>query len=604
MPFTKIPNAEPIPGYRLIAPLGCGGFGEVWKCQAPGGIFKAIKFVYGNLDSLDATATPAQAEMTAIQHVKDVRHPFLLSIDRIECVAGELMIVTELADKNLHEVMIAFQHQGEQGMPRRELLHFLSEAAEVLDLMNMQHGLLHLDVKPRNFFLVGNHVKVADFGLVTSLAGAGTAVMGGAVTPLYASPEVFVGKPSSTSDQYSLACCYVELLTGKPPFHGQNGRQLWLQHTTFEPDLSRLPEIERPILAKALAKDPPQRHPSCVQFIRAVQGERRRNRATDNTGESAGHIPGNPTSTSGTVASESLAQTPTSERQTVPDWRSNAKGQASSPRPVAGYELLENQGSNLLADLWKAKSPDGRVRQVKVIYGFAGQVDEALSKLLALRHPALPEIEVAQNDPGFLVLVHECITHTVRDRFQECRAKKLPGIPRTELLDYLRTTAEVVDFVQENHGIHHLGLNPKQLVLTDTGLQVADFGSAHLFWLPAGQPIAERNARYAAPELFSREIHRNSDQFSVAIMYQELLTGVHPFAGMSPVASASVRAKASPNLEVLQSADRKAIAKALDPDPELRWSSCVELVRELQGANGTESSPIGEVHGALDLVPA
>src|SRR5262249_58054243 len=136
--------------------------------------------------------------------------------------------------------------------------------------MNERHGLQHLDIKPRNLFLVSDRVKVADFGLVKHLERTSASGILGAVTPLYAPPETFSGVISSHSDQYSLAIVYQELLTGHRPFNGKNARQLANQHMNEAPDLRALPEPERPIVARALEKDPAKRFPNCLAFTRAL----------------------------------------------------------------------------------------------------------------------------------------------------------------------------------------------------------------------------------------------------------------------------------------------------------------------------------------------
>jgi serine/threonine protein kinase len=264
------PGDEVLPGYQLIAPIGSGGFGEVWKCTAPGGLHKAIKFVFGNLDSLDGDALKAEQELRALGRMKEVRHPFVVSIERIDNISGELLILMELADKSLHDVVVECQTQGLPGIPRDLLLNYLADAAEGLDHLNDKHNLQHLDVKPKNLFLVGDRVKVADFGLVKHLERHSSSGLMGGVTPVYAAPETFANKISKKSDQYSLAVVYVDLLTGVKPFAGKNIRQLALQHMTETPDLNMLPPEDRPIVARALSKNPEDRFPSCAAFVHTL----------------------------------------------------------------------------------------------------------------------------------------------------------------------------------------------------------------------------------------------------------------------------------------------------------------------------------------------
>ncbi|MCI0641474.1 MAG: protein kinase [Gemmataceae bacterium] len=285
-------NTEIIPGYKLLERLGHGGFGEVWKAEAPGGFYKAIKIVYGNLESesLEDEGGRARQELKSLERVKAVRHPFILSLERFDIVKGKLLIVMELADKNLMDRFLECRAQDLPGIPRDELLRYMEEAAEALDLMNIEHQLQHLDIKPQNLFLVYNHVKVADFGLVKGLEGLRTQVTGG-VTAVYAPPETFDGVISRYCDQYALAIVYQEMLTGKLPYSGKNPRQLMLQHMTGKPNLEPLPACDRDALTRALSKKPEERFPSCREFVFAL---RHGSVTPPATGKSTGVLPAAP----------------------------------------------------------------------------------------------------------------------------------------------------------------------------------------------------------------------------------------------------------------------------------------------------------------------
>src|SRR4029078_2403657 len=154
-----------LPGYVLSERIGSGGYAEVWRAEAPGGIEKAVKIVYGYHNDEFAAQ-----ELKSLERIKGVRHPFLLSLERFEVLNGRLAIITELADMSLDQRLTQCQAEGLVGIPRDEPLRYVAEGAEALDFLSQRHGLLHLDIKPENLLISGDHVKVADFGLVKELA--------------------------------------------------------------------------------------------------------------------------------------------------------------------------------------------------------------------------------------------------------------------------------------------------------------------------------------------------------------------------------------------------------------------------------------------------
>jgi hypothetical protein len=234
-------------------------------------LLKAVKILHDCLEpNANGGMQRAEQELNALKRVQAVRHPYLLSLERYDIVDGRLVIVTELADCNLYDRFLEYRQKRQAGIPRDDLLRYMQEAAEVLDLMNDKYQLQHLDIKPQNLFVVHDHVKVADFGLVTDVSGVNTD-QEGAATPVYAAPETFENRLSPFCDQYSLAIVYQELLTGKRPFPANNIQQLVTQHLQAAPDLSALPPSDRAALARALAKIPEQRHASCLAFVRALQ---------------------------------------------------------------------------------------------------------------------------------------------------------------------------------------------------------------------------------------------------------------------------------------------------------------------------------------------
>ncbi|GAC1613371.1 MAG: hypothetical protein NVS4B7_04790 [Ktedonobacteraceae bacterium] len=163
----------------------------------------------------------------------------------------------------------------------QEVERIVGQAAAALQHAH-NHGIIHQDVKPSNFLIQGKakdasrlNIQLADFGvakLMTTTSESQT-VRG---TPIYMAPEQWEGQPGPATDQYALAVMAYELLTGRPPFIGNNQQHLWHQHHHIAPlppcALNpRLPKDLDTVLLRALSKNPKDRFRSMAAFAQAFQ---------------------------------------------------------------------------------------------------------------------------------------------------------------------------------------------------------------------------------------------------------------------------------------------------------------------------------------------
>ena len=115
MPDSTLAPGGP-EGYRLLDLLGRGGFGEVWRAEAPGGVKVAVKI-------LSLTLKPAEAkrELAALNSILELRHPYLLSLQAIFYHGDRILVVMELADGSLRSPAELLPRGRTAGHPRRRV---------------------------------------------------------------------------------------------------------------------------------------------------------------------------------------------------------------------------------------------------------------------------------------------------------------------------------------------------------------------------------------------------------------------------------------------------------------------------------------------------
>ena len=247
--------------FRLIDRLGRGTAGEVWRARAIHEGVESVE-VAVKLISRPPGHRITKKELSALDLMKRLRHPFLMPIHAYGFSGGCLVVVSELADGSLK----TRNDECEGKIPIAELLRYIEESASALDYLKRE-GVAHRDVKPANILILQSHAKLGDFGLARLLIDESPDMEATRVgTPLYMSPEIWLRKLSPESDQYSLAATFAELQLGRPLFNVRSLDEAAIKHISEKPDLAPLPKAQQRVLRKALSKQPEHRYPSCTAF--------------------------------------------------------------------------------------------------------------------------------------------------------------------------------------------------------------------------------------------------------------------------------------------------------------------------------------------------
>ena len=193
--------------YRIIAPLGSGGFGTVYLAQDTW-IDKKVAIKVPHRQNLDFGELLREPRLLA-----SVSHPNIVAITTAEKQDGVFFIVMEYVPGETLENIIALK--GAIELPRA--LDFTCQICNAMDHAHRQ-GVMHRDLRPANVLIGENDMlKVADFGTsrFLEIAAHGTTVIG---SPPYMAPEQFHGKAVFASDIYSLGVTMYQMLTGTLPY--------------------------------------------------------------------------------------------------------------------------------------------------------------------------------------------------------------------------------------------------------------------------------------------------------------------------------------------------------------------------------------------------
>jgi serine/threonine-protein kinase len=247
--------------YRMVAPLGRGGMGEVWRADDLAlGQPVALKFLP---EPLAGDPDRLQRLRKEVALARRVSHPNCCRVYDLAGDGGRPFLTMEFVDGE--DLAGLLRRVGR--LPEEKAVEAARQLCAALAAVHAQ-GVLHRDLKPANVMLDGRgKVRLADFGLAAAAAEAGEDRPG---TPAYMAPEQLTGQPASErSDLYALGLVLYELFTGRRAFEGAGRDAPPSRPSRHVSGLA--PAVERTIL-RCLEKDPAARPASAYEVLAGLPG--------------------------------------------------------------------------------------------------------------------------------------------------------------------------------------------------------------------------------------------------------------------------------------------------------------------------------------------
>lgn len=246
------PGAE-IGGYTILAPLGSGGMGTVYRAVDGGGTPVALKLLHPHIGADPTSRERLRREVLALQRL---RHPGVAAVLDAEADSTEAFLVTELVPgEDLSERV------RRRGPLDAAALHRLAEGLR--DALAAVHaaGVVHRDLKPSNVLVTPDGPVLIDFGIAQAVDETRVTSTGFVVgTPGYLAPELVDGaEPTPATDWWGWAALLAFAATGRAPFGTRPLEAVLVRTRSGDADLAGLGPVTAGALWDALAADPADR---------------------------------------------------------------------------------------------------------------------------------------------------------------------------------------------------------------------------------------------------------------------------------------------------------------------------------------------------------